>query len=344
MKCVPKKLLLSGSMLLLAIAGSNRATCAVTDATVERFDETYVVVTWAGAAPVDVYLTHQPDAAIGKATLLVAGNHDGRYMATLSGAERPFFLLHDKADNSTVLVGEHLIPLQQGSNMRDLGGYPAADGKHIRWGLIYRSGATPMLTQPDIASVHALNVHTMIDLRSTDERQVAPSRLIGPDMHYIAVDYAFKQLPETYFEILTFLAPQYRAIFHELLSEKGPIVYNCTAGQDRTGIATALILSALGVPRATILQDYHLTTTSRHPQYEYPPIDPAKFPNNPIVAYSEEVRKSTPGPLYTPAGRSYLAEMFDQLDAHWGTVDNYLDKTLGIGPKDLAQLRSHYLQ
>ena len=69
-------------------------------------------------------------------------------------------------------------------------------------------------------------------------------------------------------------------IFEQLLARRGPISYNCSVGQDRTGVATALVLSALGVPRDIILEVYHLSTSYGRPDNEMPEIDSAKHPNN----------------------------------------------------------------
>src|SRR3546814_7695541 len=61
------------------------------------------------------------------------------------------------------------------------------------------------------------------------------------------------------------LVPQLRVLFDTLLAKEGPVVYNCSAGQDRTGFATAMIMSALGVPREVIYKDYLLSTGYRKP-------------------------------------------------------------------------------
>jgi protein-tyrosine phosphatase len=133
-------------------------------------------------------------------------------------------------------------------------------------------------------------------------------------------------------------------VFQELLKNAGPLSVNCTAGQDRTGVAVALILSALGVPREFILTDYHLSTEYRRPHYEVPPLEAATYANNPAAALLGDVSNSTPLPLYSEAGRSMLAELLDYVVAQWGSVDNYLSSVLGIGPAQRASLRSLYLE
>jgi protein-tyrosine phosphatase len=332
------------ALVLTALGLSYTARSAVGDPRVERVDNTHVIVSWNDPVAVDVYLSNGPDAEIAKSQALSADNLDGRQMITVVGGKRPYFLLRDKADGSIARVSERVLPLERGSNFRDLGGYPAAAGKHTRWGLIYRSAATPLLSNHDVAYVGALGVRSMIDLRSTEERPLAPTRLAGHGIQYIAFDYSFKALPKTYFEVLTTLAPEFRAVFKELLSGGGAVSYNCTAGQDRTGIATALILSSLGVPRQVILQDYHLSTLYRHPENEMLPIDLSKHPGDPVAAYFAKALQDRPPQLYSAAGRSYLAEMLDQVDARFGSVDNYLAKALSVGPAEIARLRASYLE
>ena len=321
---------------------SRIATAALVDPRVERVDLNHVIISWNDAAPVGVYESDRPDARIAQSTLLSDNNRDGSYLATVATNKRHYFLLRD-ATGEIRRTAERLLPLERGSNFRDLGGYPAADGRHVRWGLIYRSAATPLLSDDDIAYIHALGLHSMTDLRSTEERKLAPTRLANQGIEYIAIDYPFSEVGD-YESLLTVLAPQFRAIFRELLSDKGPISFNCTAGQDRTGIATALILSALGVPRQAILTDYHLSTKFRQPRYEMPDVDPSKYPGNPAAALFAKARTMKPAPLYSEDGRPWLAPLFDQVDARWGSVDHYLQQVLGLGPADLAKLRSEYLE
>jgi protein-tyrosine phosphatase len=131
-------------------------------------------------------------------------------------------------------------------------------------------------------------------------------------------------------------APQYRSIFKRLLADDGAVMYHCAAGQDRTGVATALLLTALGVDRETILKDYHLSTPSRRPEWEMPKVDPAQYPDNPIVQYYAAAAKKTGGikaePLYSKDGQSHLVTFFAHLDKEYGGVEPYLEKHLVSAP------------
>jgi protein-tyrosine phosphatase len=341
--------------VLLSLLAFSTTFAAIIDPTVQRIDESQVVLAWSSPNQVDIYVSSKADADMQSAAKVETANRDGRYLVNAPENRRWYFLLHDTRDGTWVRVAERVLPLEHGSNFRDLGGYLAADGKHVRWGLIYRSAATPLLSDSDVDTLlHTLNVRTMIDLRSTEERQLAPTRMMEKGIRYVAIDYPFQSLlPEDvpkpsatdmYYHLLTSMAPQFRSVFDELKSHKGAIAYNCTAGQDRTGIATALVLSALGVPRRTILEDYDLSTLNRRPQYESAPIDIEKYPDNPAAALLVKSAVQKPGPLYNSSGRSLLAETLDAIDARWGSVDRYLDEVIGVDSKEVAQLRRLYLE
>ncbi len=180
---------------------------------------------------------------------------------------------------------------------------------------------------------------------------------IGAGALFISNDYGMRPLMAQfanrgdrpmYAGVETMLAPQYRSIFRRLLADDGAVLYHCSAGQDRTGVATALILSALGVDRATIITDYHLSTELRRPQWEMPPVNPADHPGNVIVQYYAQAAARPGGvraaPLYTPDGQSHLAQFFTHIDATYGSVEGYLDRVLGIIATDVARLRALYLE
>lgn len=326
-----------------------------TNAAVERQAADRVVVTWSADKPVDVLVAPRADAPLAEATLVSARDADGRAEVAADGTRRIYLLLRNTATGELTRVGERVVPLEAGSNFRDIGGYPAAGGKHVRWGLIYRSGATPLLTPADRARIAGLGLGNMVDLRSDEERQLAPSRIDG--VPYTAVGYSMVQMmapgeamtmDKVYARLPETMAPQLRQIFAKLLRREGPLAYNCSAGQDRTGFATAAILAALGTPYPVIVEDYHLSTTYRRPQFEMPRLDPAQFPDNPVAAmfarFQTDPRGGTPQPLKTASGQAYLDFAFAELDRRWGGVDGYLRQAIGLTDADIAQLRRDYTE
>ena len=125
-----------------------------------------------------------------------------------------------------------------------------------------------------------------------------------------------------------------------LLKGDGGVVYHCSAGKDRTGVATALVLSALGVPRETILADYELSN---------------RYFNGLASAAGAESRKDDPQmaafaklppevlKVFMGVDARYLQAVFDEIDAKYGSVDAYLDKELGVDAADIARLKALYL-
>lgn len=346
---------LIGLSALALLASNAPAFARAENAAVERGAPDKVTVSWTARGPVDVFLADHPVTDPAAAKLVSANDRDGRQEVTIGAAERPYFLIRDKADGSLVDVSERVVPLEQGSNFRDVGGYAGAGGKHVRWGLIYRSGGTPLLNANDIARVHALGLRNMVDLRSDEERVIAPTKIDG--VAYSAIGYSMTDILKMstqgppgglYRAFPTMLAPQLRIVFDLLKRGQGPIAYNCSAGQDRTGFTTAMVLSALGVPRDTILADYHLSTTYRRPRWEMPVINPAAFPDNQVAQffarYQDPKVERKPQPLYGKDGKSLLLDSFAAIDQQYGSVDAYLEKEVGVTAADLATLRANYLE
>ncbi|MDR2858232.1 MAG: tyrosine-protein phosphatase [Novosphingobium sp.] len=348
---------LIGLSALALLAAGVPAFARADRAAVERTAADRVTVGWTAAGPVDVFIADRPVSDPAAAQPVAADDRTGRVEVAVDSAARPYFLLRDKADGSLVPVAERVVPLTQGSNFRDIGGYAGADGRHVRWGLIYRSGATPLLTADDLARIHALGLVNMIDLRSSEERELAPTKIHG--VIYSAVAYSMEDMMKMagqgagptgglYRAFPKMLVPQLRDVFNTLMENQGPIVYNCSAGQDRTGFTTAMVLAALGVPRDTILADYHLSTAYRHPRWEMPVIDPAAFPGNRIArffaSHQDPTAERKPEPLYDRDGKSLLLASFAEIDRRYGSVDAYLEKEVGVTAADLATLRANYLE
>ncbi|WP_298199584.1 tyrosine-protein phosphatase, partial [Novosphingobium sp.] len=225
--------------IALALAVSTTAPAWATppgEAVVERQAGDRLLITWRSDQPVDVLVSDRADAPATAAAVVSPGDTDGRAEVTSPGGSRRYVILRNTVTGEITRVAERLIPLEAGSNFRDIGGYPAADGKRVKWGLIYRSGATPMLTPADQGRLAALGLANLVDLRSDEERQLAPSRIDGVpttsvgytmgrmmcSCEAVAMDKVYARLPET-------LAPHLRQIIARLLRREGPLAYNCSA-------------------------------------------------------------------------------------------------------------------
>jgi protein-tyrosine phosphatase len=119
----------------------------------------------------------------------------------------------------------------------------------------------------------------------------------------------------------------FRMLFGHLLEDRAPLVIHCTAGKDRTGFASALILHALGVPDDVIAEDYLLT--NQH--YKRDALAAIDLP--------EDVRNAIGS-----VEASYLAAAFEAVGKEYGDIETYLRDGLRIGPPEREALRARYLQ
>lgn len=242
------------------------------------------------------------------------------------------------------------IPTLEGAcNFRDFGGYTTTDGRRVRWGRLFRSGAMHRFTAADRQQVAGLGVRIVCDLRRPGERERQPDPDFGPAVAQLVWDdsqeggigrlmpeaasitpaMARKLMIRHYADMPTRLAPHARGLLRALAQDAGaPAIVHCTAGKDRTGFVAGLLLEALGVPRETVLEDYLLT--------------------NDVVDLRAQLRDDETG-LGIPQGRSYLDEMpddalaatlaadadyllaaFATIDAAYGSVQRYLQEALGV--------------
>jgi protein-tyrosine phosphatase len=242
-------------------------------------------------------------------------------------------------------------------NFRDMGGYATGEGRLVRWHKLYRSGTTHALLEADLAELGNRGIRYAYDLRSNHERREYPNRLASiSNIHYSFQEHEevpgdirrllgsaqvsvadsrrmmiglYRQLPYTSLDA-------YRSLFAHLIAGSLPLVFNCAAGKDRTGVAAALILSALGVPFETILEDYLLTNQFFARSCEIL-----------LQGKAANVFASLDRQIWEPLMRvdaEYLQSTFDELNTAHGSVEQYLSTRLGVGKVELKQLRSHLLE
>ncbi len=167
---------------------------------------------------------------------------------------------------------ERIIALQGAVNFRDLGGYAAEEGQRTRWRRLFRADGLGELTEGDLSVLRALGIRTVIDLRSGSELERGR---FDVDAHPVAFHHFpfIEELPDAeefdrqpgllgsqYQEILRDAGPQIMAALEVLAAPDAlPAVFHCTAGKDRTGVLSALVLTVLGVDEPTVVADYALS-------------------------------------------------------------------------------------
>ena len=167
---------------------------------------------------------------------------------------------------------ERFIALEGCFNFRDLGGYPTRDGRTIKWRRLFRSDAIHHMTDGDVEYVsNTLRVVTVVDLQNPDQIQNCPI----PSAQYHNIPFLegmaagvlsntdqdpVERLTATYLWILRNAGEQIAYALNILAKgDNLPAVVHCSAGKDRTGVLSALVLGILGVSEKDIIEDYATT-------------------------------------------------------------------------------------
>ena len=165
------------------------------------------------------------------------------------------------------------IELEGCLNFRDLGGYPARDGRRVRWRRLFRSDGLHHLTPVDVAHLcRELALGHIVDLRSSGEVEIDGIGLLGSEAvqrHHLPLfdgDLPERQaeampvtLADRYFLMAEFAREPICRVLTSLATADAPAVYHCAAGKDRTGVISAVLLGLLGVRDDVIVADYAAT-------------------------------------------------------------------------------------
>lgn len=248
-------------------------------------------------------------------------------------------------------------------NLRGLGGIPTKDGSLVRAGKLLRSAELANATPEELASLkNDLRVGTIIDLRLGFERRNAPDpqiegveNVVVPllPMRTLGVmreDYNWAEFitgrwnPDDYdmrrvYEMMANEATsdEWHTVFQVLLdNHEGAVMWHCTNGKDRTGVVAAIVLSALGVRRADIIEDYLVSNRALAARQRE------------ILAEAEE-RGAKPALSHRmgallEARPEYLGSLFHAINRDYGGVEGFLRDICRLDEHDLAQLRYLYLQ
>lgn len=349
----------AASLLVAASpAQAKLAVAADITAAAER-DNGKINLRWEGLlAPVRVYRLPSADAPLRSGSPVGTVKTGNSLAVTVPAGDRPYYLLRDVLGND-VRVAERLLPLEGGSNFRDLGGYRGAGGRPVRWGQLYRSAVMSGLTPADFTTLARLGIRTVCDFRATGERTrdvvnwpaaSAPKLLVRDyelDMRPMMAVFAggTQVTPEQargamagfYRELPFQFAGQYKAMFAELLAGAAPLAFNCSAGKDRTGMAAVLILLALGVDKEAAIGDFLLSNRYYRPAAPKP--GAAADPTMAMFA------RLPPGVAQAFLGvdRRYIYAALAEIEARGG-LDRYFAAEMGLGPAERARLQNLYLQ
>ena len=254
-------------------------------------------------------------------------------------------------------------------NFRDLGGYPVTDltgnPRTIKPGKLFRAGHFHDVDDSAQQALHALGIDAVFDLRNSKEREKRPNRFsethvpityqleLDPgsgaswqglfkrsnDAEKISLDtQQVEQLMSTLnASLVTDHAAVYRSMFENLLArEPQAAVFHCASGKDRTGIAAALLLAALGASRDTVVADYLLSNEFLDAQHHIARAI-ADFGN--VLSMTDSAALQA---LYEVRA-AYINTALDKIDTEYGGMDAYLADAMGVGEKQRQLLQERYL-
>lgn len=251
-----------------------------------------------------------------------------------------------------------VVPLDGGINFRDLGGYPTEDGREVRWRTLFRCGHLSHLTARDMDALTGWRVTHIHDFRRQEEQQRNPSQPLNARFYndyaisvgslsrfweclgsgQLSAETAHQLVVESYRNCVDDVAPHYGRLFQALLANGGnATIFHCAAGKDRTGMAAALILSALGVPREVIVDDYLLTLEHFDSSRLLETVE--QHLRNARVDYWER-SWLTP---YCAVHRDNIEAFFSGIEERYGSVTGYLQRALRLSASDLDAVRGLYL-
>ena len=254
------------------------------------------------------------------------------------------------------------LPFEGGNNFRELGGYLADEGKTIKWGQIFRGIPTALLSSDaDRKLLDSLNLRLILDLRSEEEAAKQPDyvpdgarlvRICGlchPDGTEIAFSPADKEkllkgrldedhnMADAMYEQMLFGNKAFKELFRALEAGETPILFHCSAGKDRTGVAAMLILLALGASEEVIAKDFLQSNVCRQPELE--------------AIWAEHADEIAANPAqkehYLGIAGVYpesVPLVLNTIRDKFGSGDAYLEAEYGLTPARLMRLRRMYLE
>ena len=329
------------------------------DVCLTRTGDDSVKISWTmrdKTAKVTVFAGESPDGIDHREPIATA---TGSSRVSISGLDpdRRYYFEVVPSDGSNTIISERRVQLEGGVNFRDLGGYQAVDGRRVRWGQVFRSDNLGRLTDRDVIFLQKMGIRLVSDFRTPAEIKKLPDRYPpGPDGQSLRlpirhgesdpadtfdrikngdIDWMTEAyMINGYIKNIDHFAPLWATFFKSLAEPSNrPLVFHCTGGKDRAGVAAALILLALDVPEETVIRDHGLSNLyiaavleGIYDRIRTMGVDPDRIsayftaPPNAIIAVLEHLRNA------------------------YGSAANYLVSKAGLNEKLLIQLKDDLLK
>ncbi len=243
------------------------------------------------------------------------------------------------------------IKLEGAVNFRDLGGYTTTEMRRLKMGRVYRAADISKLTDADMEELKRRHIYTVIDFRGEEEARQAPDRLLPGadytlcpagsgntnDFAAFAGDNASgRDLMIAFYSDISSFKEKYRPFFYKLITlpDTSAMVFHCSAGKDRTGIAAALFLYAMNVPMETIISDYVSTNIYRAEENK-------KMIDELVENYHISKQMATEIMAADPI---YIQTTFNVIIRRYGSIETFLYQEIGLDENVLLVLREKFLQ
>lgn len=246
-----------------------------------------------------------------------------------------------------VLKTEKQLEIKKVTNFRTIGNIKNVDGRILKEGKFYRSAHLHRLKKKSFKTFENLGIKEIIDLRNSKEISQSPDVILQNVDHknYSAFEDEGDQLDQAkklvlkgkvkgtdadqrmldFYKTYATENPEIiKKIIHEILDSEDPVLYHCTAGKDRTGIITALILTILKFDRTTIYNDYLLSNNYRKQLVE----KRLHLANNLHFLYPKMDLNVIEKLSWVE--KNYLKTAFSEIDKKYGSIDIYIHQNLGI--------------
>lgn len=246
------------------------------------------------------------------------------------------------------------LSFQNSPNFRELGGVQVNESLKVKEGIIFRSGSFPVLTDEEKKVFVSSNINTVVDFRSDSERAKEPDYipegmnvrvvhapigsldekgmakfmqvLMNPKVQVSQIDSLMIQANKGFVASIKDFAP----FFQEISKPESVVLFHCTAGKDRTGLASSLFLHILGCSWETIMQDF-LTSNEAQPTATIKALERYGIAKDKID-------------VLAGVKPSYLESAWYEINQRYKSVDNLLIQEFGIGEAEKQIIRNKYLK
>ncbi|CAM3622244.1 tyrosine-protein phosphatase [Erysipelothrix urinaevulpis] len=321
-------------------------------------------------ALIKVYVGSLPTASLDDKHYLGTISKDNNELEKLHDTTRNYYVLVFK-DGQKQLVANRYINLDGTHNLRDYGGYPTKDGKHVKWGVLFRGDQLSDLSDDDIERLVDMELRTIVDFRSDLEARNFPNKLIPNTKTYSldpnattaqlaagSVDVQEKKNMSTIdllkagtFDPSIYGNPE-ENMLHEykkfstskeaieayqsyislfLKDDTLPLLQHCRGGKDRTGFGVAILQLILGVDEENIIHDYELST--------YYKSERNKRQMNRYRQYTDDEEILELLHTMQLSKGIYMEAALKQIKEIYGSYDNYFKEALALSDEDLNAIR-----